>query len=203
MYHKNIFHRVSNLLILKILLLVAATQSPLRPRQLPCLPTPRPDSVLREDNTLQVRIQIYRPTGSHPRGKNSIWRALYMSQDISELRWPLRKHTFPASRGTGREGKRQRSRRLAPSLPFSSSLPPLTVTQIRLADILRPVNVTYCLSRRQKTTCSGWPVSEPGTSRFRNKSVYQSTAKLGSYHDHKLRRWERKIMKIWRQPVSA
>jgi hypothetical protein len=41
-YHKHIFYRVRNLLILKTLLLVSAPPSPLRPRQLPCLPTPRP-----------------------------------------------------------------------------------------------------------------------------------------------------------------
>jgi hypothetical protein len=44
MYHKNTFHRMRKLLILNILLLVAAPPSPLRPRQLPCLPTPRPGS---------------------------------------------------------------------------------------------------------------------------------------------------------------
>jgi hypothetical protein len=46
MYHRNIFDRVRNLLIIKILLLVAAPPSPLRPRQLPWLPTPRPGSDL-------------------------------------------------------------------------------------------------------------------------------------------------------------
>jgi hypothetical protein len=44
MYHRNIFHRVRNLLIIKILLLVAAPPFPLHPRQLPCLPTPHPGS---------------------------------------------------------------------------------------------------------------------------------------------------------------
>jgi hypothetical protein len=48
---------------------------------------------------------------------------VYLSQDISELSWLLQIHMlWQASRSTGREGKRQRKRRLAPRLPFPSSL---------------------------------------------------------------------------------
>jgi hypothetical protein len=44
MYHKKFIPQSEEFTDIKILLIVAVPPSPLRPRQLPCLPTPRPGS---------------------------------------------------------------------------------------------------------------------------------------------------------------
>jgi hypothetical protein len=60
----------------------------------------------------KTAVSYSRTTGSPP---------VYLSQDISELRWPSQIHTFKASQPRG--GEATAMRRLAPPLPFSSSLP--------------------------------------------------------------------------------
>jgi hypothetical protein len=65
---------------------------------------------------------------------------VYLSQDISELRWPLQIHTLVARQP--RYGERGEAIALAASCsPLALSIfnSPLTLKQPRLADILRPV----------------------------------------------------------------
>jgi hypothetical protein len=72
---------------------------------------------------------------------NNAWRRLlYLSQDISELRWPLQIHELMSSQPRDGEGGEATAHKASySSLALSIFPSPLTVAQVRLADILRPV----------------------------------------------------------------
>jgi hypothetical protein len=101
---------VRNLLILKILLLVSAPPSPLRPRQLPCLPTPRPGSAFRTAAASTLSVPTYRSNTETEFWKNKTfvrpnWISMRFFPHDSRSRIPC---VYPAAVRTERRTARLR-----------------------------------------------------------------------------------------------